>query len=132
MILSSCLNNQYETVPAQDIDVESVLRSISCKTQAHTMHGSLDEGIPKMRISGFCATRRVQQGQSGPQWAGHESARVSIIGALGLLVLIDTNKARLQRLELVLALVTVATQVRSALRYNAQSILGTAASYQGW
>ena len=55
---------------------------------------------------------------------------VSITGALSFLVPIDTNKARLQRLELVLALVTVATQVRPALRHNAQSILGIAASYQ--
>lgn len=65
MILSSCLNNKYETVPAQDIDVESVLRSISCKTQAHTMHGSLNEGI-----LGFCATRRSSKGNQGHNGQG--------------------------------------------------------------
>ena len=54
-----------------------------------------------------------------------ENALVSITGALRSLVLLDTNKVRLQQLEAIPALVTLATQAaRSALRYNAQSILG--------
>lgn len=94
----------------QDVDVQSVLRSECCETQAHTMHGNLNEGI-----SGFCAPCKVQHGQSGPKWAGQESPMVSITGALGVLVLTDTKKARLQRLELVLALVAVTTQSETCL-----------------
>ena len=123
MLLSSGLTTGYGTVPAQDVDVESVLRSACCETQAHTMHGSLNEGI-----LGFCAPCRVQHGQSGPKWAAQESAIVSIIGALSLLVPIDTNKARLQRLELVPSFVTLATQALVSALRNAQSTLGIAAT----
>lgn len=61
-----------------------------------------------------------------------ENALVSITGALRYLVLLDTNKVRLQQLAAVPALVTLATQAtRSALRYNAQSILGKFAIIHG-
>ena len=54
-----------------------------------------------------------------------EAALVSITGALRFLVLLDTNKVRLQQLGAIPALVTLATQAsRPALRYDAQSILG--------
>ena len=53
---------------------------------------------------------------------------VSITGALSLLVPIDKNKARLQRLELVPALVTLATQALVSALCNAQSTLGIAAT----
>ena len=84
------------------------------------MHGSLNEGI-----LGFCAACRVQHGQSR-HGQGKARAMVSITGALSFLVPIDTNKARLQRLELALALVTVATQALA--QGSAQSTLGIAAT----
>ena len=43
-------------------------------------------------------------------WTGQELAMVSITGARGFLVPIDANNVRLQRLELVPALVTLPTQ----------------------
>ena len=86
------------------------------------MHGSLNEGI-----LGFCAACRVQHGQSR-HGQGKARAMVSITGALSFLVPIDTNKARLQRLELVLALVTVATQALVSALRSAQSTLGIAAT----
>ncbi len=67
MLLSSGLKTGSETVPTQDVDVESVLRSECCETQATQMHGSLNEGILDL-----CAPCRVQHGQSGQ---GHGQGR---------------------------------------------------------
>ena len=53
-----------------------------------------------------------------------ETALVAITGALRFLTLLDVNKARLQQLGAVPALITLATNAsRALLRYNAQSVL---------